>query len=118
AASHALAHEAQQLAQLVARFDVSRSATQVVSAPKPAARPAATARPTPPARAAAPPATVQAAPPKRANPAPVTADTPAPKRANPVLQQQERLAAFAAAKPTRRVSMSPPATKVESWEEF
>ncbi len=118
AASHALAHEAQQLAQLVARFDVSRSATQVVSAPKPAARPAAPARPTPPARAAAPPATVQAAPPKRANPAPVTADTPAPKRANPVLQQQERLAAFAAAKPTRRVSMSPPATKVESWEEF
>ncbi|WP_239590858.1 methyl-accepting chemotaxis protein [Vitreimonas flagellata] len=105
AASHALAHEAEQLAQLVARFEVSR-ATRAVAAPRAPTR-------------ATPSVTTRPAPAPRATPKPVSAETPAPKRANPVLQQQERLAEFAAAKPARRVAMpSSTPTKVESWEEF
>ncbi|UPT63455.1 MAG: methyl-accepting chemotaxis protein [Hyphomonadaceae bacterium JAD_PAG50586_4] len=105
AASHALAHEAEQLAQLVARFEVSR-AVSAVAAPRAPAR-------------AAPAVTSRPAPAPRGTPRPVSAETHAPKRANPVLQQQERLAEFATAKPARRVSMPSSApTKVESWEEF
>jgi methyl-accepting chemotaxis protein len=105
AASHALAHEAEQLAQLVARFEVSR-ASRAVAAPRAPAKAPSTV-------------TSRPAPTPRSTPKPVSAETPAPKRANPVLQQQERLAEFATAKPARRVSMPSSApTKVESWEEF
>jgi methyl-accepting chemotaxis protein len=105
AASHALAHEAEQLTQLVARFEVSRSAS-AIAAPRTSARAASNVATRP---ASAP----------RGTPRPVGAETPAPKRANPVLQQQERLAEFATAKPARRVAVSSSApTKVESWEEF
>jgi hypothetical protein len=104
AASHALAHEAEQLAQLVARFEVSRAAPAMAARIPARAAPTVTSRP---------------APAPRSTPKPVSAETPAPKRANPVLQQQERLAEFASAKPARRVAMpSSTPTKVESWEEF
>jgi methyl-accepting chemotaxis protein len=103
AASYALAHEVEQLAQLFARFEVSRGA-RVGSGRRALAKPVSSSLQPP-------------APAPRAAPQPVSADTPGPMRANPVRKQHEGLAQFAAAWPASGLAASSSA-QAEAWEEF